>query len=388
MPQLTRTLDTFFTTASAIPTVPEIFEDQAEIIKPLSPACQPQKNYGPNRQLVRKAAPDPLLLLHTMRQQAATKWNPGDERLIASAAVTDGTVRIYNLETTLSVRSPALTLKLATEREFLLSSNLWRDQVSPRGASRGRVVLWDLRAPNGPQCWLAADRLTAATGHVQSLEATRDGKCLIAGCRSGEVLVWDLRGGSGAGLRFGGSGPVRHPLLQATNLGLACSKVPGLTVHAGAPPSRLHTLCLDPADDHRCAFQLACGWAGVLDLVSQRVTHFHCSSSPLSQFMEDMRRRPPPSGWDQSEPQLFSNRGMPLDLRGLAMEGPATCQSSEALGRDYQTWAEGAHQHSCAVQLPITCPALSVAVHPQSDEVVIGTAARKFSVCATAQSAG
>ena len=60
--------------------------------------------------------------------------------------------------------------------------------------------------------------------------------------------------------------------------------------------------------------------AGVLDLVSQRVTHFHCSSSPLSQFMEDMRRRPPPSGWDQSEPQLFSNRGMPLDLRGLAME--------------------------------------------------------------------
>lgn len=75
-----------------------------------------------------------------------------------------------------------------------LTPSLWdlawipgSSQLVAAGGSRGRALLWDMRAPKAPQCWLTADRLGAHLGNVHSLEATRDGKCLVAGCRSGEV---------------------------------------------------------------------------------------------------------------------------------------------------------------------------------------------------------
>lgn len=60
-------------------------------------------------------------------------------------------------------------------------------QLVAAGGSRGRALLWDMRTPRAPSCWLNADRLGESLGPVQSLEATHDGKCLVAGCRSGEV---------------------------------------------------------------------------------------------------------------------------------------------------------------------------------------------------------
>lgn len=35
-----------------------------------------------------------------MRKQTAVRWNPGDQRMVASVAATEGGVKIYNLETT------------------------------------------------------------------------------------------------------------------------------------------------------------------------------------------------------------------------------------------------------------------------------------------------
>ena len=79
----------------------------------------------------------------------------------------------------------------------------------------------------------------------------------LSGCL--QILVWDLRGGSGGGVSFGGSGPTRHPLVQATDVLRACRN---MSYTAATSSDTLQSLTLDPANDHRCAFQLSSQVAG------------------------------------------------------------------------------------------------------------------------------
>ncbi|KAK9832405.1 hypothetical protein WJX74_009000 [Apatococcus lobatus] len=275
----------------------------------------------------RTPAPSALLLLHTMRKQTAVKWNHQDERMVSSVAATEGDVKIYNLEATKG--APTKRLLPDSTGGSDVTPSLWdlawipgNSQLLAAGASRGRALLWDMRAPKAPQCWLTADRLGASIGHVHCLEATHDGKCLVAGCRSGEILVWDLRGGSRGGVSFGGSGPVRHPLMQATHLVRACQRVADEDAPAFLGCAALQTLSLDPADDHRCAFQLGCGVAGVLDLVSQQVTHLYY------QQLQELKQQPgfipgttvpstTSSSHNQHQAQLDNGRHGMFDFRGM-----------------------------------------------------------------------
>jgi hypothetical protein len=81
---------------------------------------------------------------------------------------------------------------------------------------------------------------------------------------SRQVLVWDLRGGSGAAAKqLTAVRQCSHPVLLSVSLPRLLESVPGLASQTDVPRAApVHSLLLDPADCRRAAFHLACGWSG------------------------------------------------------------------------------------------------------------------------------
>lgn len=118
-------------------------------------------------------------------------------------------------------------------------------------------------------------------GAVTSVALIENDHAVVAATQGGDIKAWDLRGGSGGALRFGGI-IHHHPILTTVDLRLALLEVPNLAEQAGSVPScAVHAMVLNPHAPHRAGFHLGCGWSGVLDLHSKRVTHLHAPPQPL-----------------------------------------------------------------------------------------------------------
>ena len=76
-----------------------------------------------------------------------------------------------------------------------------------------------------------------------------------------QVLVWDLRGGTGAPT-LGARGPVHHSLREVISLPQLVGAVPDLAAQTCVPSSAVDNLLLDPGDQRRLAFHVGCGWSG------------------------------------------------------------------------------------------------------------------------------
>jgi hypothetical protein len=145
------------------------------------------------------------------------------------------------------------------------------------GGPTGQAYIWDIRMSGSPAVTLHSSR----GGAVTSVALIEDDHAVVAATQGGDIKAWDLRGGSGGALRFGGI-IHHHPILTAVDLRLALLDVPNLAEQAGSVPScAVHAMVLNPRAPHRAGFHLGCGWSGVLDLRSKRVTHLHAPPQPL-----------------------------------------------------------------------------------------------------------
>ena len=129
--------------------------------------------------------------------------------------------------------------------------------LQQRGVPRMQVFLWDRRASNSAFTTLQGPQ--AGRSGVRGLHVMPDDCAVVAGCESGQVLVWDLRGGHAPVQALGAHGPARHPLLASFHLRGVLARAPSLAAQSA---SALHSLLVDPGDPRRAAFTLACGWAG------------------------------------------------------------------------------------------------------------------------------
>lgn len=234
---------------------------------------------------------DPMLALRSgLSTVDYLKWNPADQNVIAVSSRLTKSVNIYDLQHTQG--RPKQTLHLpnncaggnAGDISFFnngggggakgLSGGGYALLV---GGPSGQVFVWDTRMSGAPATTLQSTR----GGTVTSVALIENDQAVIAGTQQGDIKAWDLRGGSGGALRFGGI-IHHHPILSCTDLRTALAAVPGLLAQAGSVPTcAIQSMSLSPVAPYRAGFHLGCGWSGVLDLRSRRVTHVHAPSQPL-----------------------------------------------------------------------------------------------------------
>jgi len=77
-----------------------------------------------------------------------------------------------------------------------------------------------------------------------------------------QIIMWDIRKGRSAAHQLGGYGPAKHPILAIINMRKALAAIPGLTSQTPVPNSQLTHVLLDPLNDTRAGYTLACGWQG------------------------------------------------------------------------------------------------------------------------------
>jgi hypothetical protein len=237
----------------------------------------------PGRLVSRPEAPeaDPLLALRTgLPRVSHLRWNPADENVVAvTAGGVSKSVLLYDLQATqgrakAAVLLPASAAGGAGDVAFFSGGGGYSLLV---GGPAGQVFIWDARAAGPPAATLQSTR----GGAVVSVALIEGNSLAVAATASGDVKVWDLRGGSGGALRFGGV-PNHHPILTAVDLRTALSRVPGLAEQAGrVPVASIHSMSLSPSAPHRAAFHLGCGWSGILDLYSKEITHVHAPPQAL-----------------------------------------------------------------------------------------------------------
>ncbi len=242
---------------------------------------------------------DPLLALYSgLPRVHHVRWNPADENVIATACSTSKTVHLFDLQQTQGRPKQSLSLPMqisggAGDIAFFGSgggSNSGNDSSNKAsgslpgggytiliGGPTGQAYIWDIRMSGSPAVTLHSSR----GGAVTSVALIEDDHAVVAATQGGDIKAWDLRGGSGGALRFGGI-IHHHPILTAVDLRLALLDVPNLAEQAGSVPScAVHAMVLNPRAPHRAGFHLGCGWSGVLDLRSKRVTHLHAPPQPL-----------------------------------------------------------------------------------------------------------
>jgi hypothetical protein len=242
---------------------------------------------------------DPLLALHSGLAKAHhVRWNPADENVIATACSTSKTVNLFDLQQTQGRPKQSLSLPVsisggAGDIAFFGSGGSGSGSGSNRhsnsgslpgggyilliGGPTGQAFIWDVRMSGPPAVTLHSTR----GGAVTSVALIENDHAVVAATQGGDIKAWDLRGGSGGALRFGGI-IHHHPILTAVDLRLALLDVPNLAEQAGSVPScAVHAMTLNPRAPHRAGFHLGCGWSGVLDLRTKQITHLHAPPQPL-----------------------------------------------------------------------------------------------------------
>lgn len=265
---------------------------------------------------------DPVLALWTgITDISAAKWNPLNENIIAITHTSSPLVKFYDLEYTQG--SPCQTLEVphapsgsnmvgSTARglhSFIFlstynnsGSSIGHKYIFAAGSSGGQILLWDGRIGGRPV--LALQTPPGRQGYrspVTSLHQAGGGTLLVAATSLGDISVWDLKGGAhgtntigraAATVQFGRV-LTPHKCVKKFNIHAALAAVPGLLEETPIKESlRLHHCVQDPNCEHRFAFQMSNGWAGVFDLLAAtssssssslgaaKVTHLYAPPQP------------------------------------------------------------------------------------------------------------
>eukprot|EP00887_Chlorella_sp_A99_P005412 scaffold1.g5412.t1 len=350
------------------------------------------------------APAQPLLALDTgLAKLQALEWNPCDENMVAAASSASRQLLLYDLQHTqgrpaqVLVAPQASSAALAGATAVGVSSLAFFRSSSylvAAGGLGGQVLLWDRRAAKPAPVSVLQSQQSSA---VYALAVSPDEQVVLAGTQGGDVKAWDLRGGSGSALRFGAVGLHHHPPLGAVGLRGALAGVPGLLEQTGIPASAVQSMQLDPCDPRRLGFHLGCGWSGVLDLVSQAVTHVH---APAHAFADEGQL----GGADATAAQLlpWSATAAPALHRRACWTAnggrfcvpsrrddslllldffPSSAAGCWALGGDRATESGGwPGQAPSAARVALTQAAVCVAAHPTSNLLVAGSLASYMSV--------
>jgi WD40 repeat protein len=277
------------------------------------------------------------------------------------------------------------------------------------GGPGGELFLWDRRASGSVAATLKTSQPGPTTMAVQLADS---GHLIIAGTATGEVKFWDVRGGSGGALRFGGV-VCPHPFLGSIRLDAALHSVPGLKAAAGhIPDALLRTLRLDPVDPRRLGFHLSCGWSGVLDLVTEAITHIHAPPREAEDRLEAstvleavfLSRDAPgvkrQACWTADGARFCVPATCGVQLLDFAPGGRAGCSvaalmdeeaaerdddgmegDDEVVAADYQREGREALGGSpSAVAVRLSLSGACVAAHPTREMVVVGGAMNRVSV--------
>ncbi|BDA44553.1 hypothetical protein COCOBI_06-0290 [Coccomyxa sp. Obi] len=232
--------------------------------------------------------------------------------------------------------------------------------------SDGAVALWDARINKRPCSLLQGPQNTRA---LQTVQVAPDGRAVIAGSDCGQALMWDVRGGRAPTAQLGAYGPARHPLLSAVRLRTALAAVPGLTQQTPLPGTSLLSLILDPLDQRRAAFCLPSGWQGVLDLVSQEVTHLYCppnnEEEMFSQTYNVIEQQP---AWGPDGGPYCSASSFRVALLDFNSGTSSPCSVSGAE-------TEGVPRLPSSVHVPTSAWPRALAVHPHTQEIIAAVAA-------------
>ncbi len=240
---------------------------------------------------------DPLLALHSgLPKVHYVRWNPTNENVIATACATTKTVHLFDLQQTQGRPKQSLSLPMqisggSGDIAFFGGCNSGGGNGGNTstsslpgsgytlliGGPTGQAFIWDVRMSGPPAVTLHSTR----GGAVTSIALVENDHAVVAATQGGDIKAWDLRGGSGGALRFGGV-LHHHPILTAVDLRSALLEVPNLAEQAGnVPLCAVHGMVLSPRAPHRAGFHLGCGWSGVLDLHTKRITHLHAPPQPL-----------------------------------------------------------------------------------------------------------
>ncbi|KAK9814560.1 hypothetical protein WJX72_007852 [[Myrmecia] bisecta] len=343
---------------------------------------------------------DPVVLIDAKRRLEAVQWSPSDQNIIATVSSSDRSIEIYDLQYCQGPPTYCLSLPPRFEPSGAGCMDLaffHGGQYNMLAAgSAAAVFLWDRRTSSAPRAVL---RDGGSSCGLTCVQLSADDTILHVGTQSGKVLTWDMRGGTTSEVMFGGSGFYRHPLLQSTDLHSALLGVPGLAQQTKVPVSSVHALAGDPLDGRRLAFHLACGWSGVLDLTTQRITHVHCpppmwqlAPTELDGALEALLDRQEAlvahmmTGWRvQRRRPAWAACGRTFCVGSAAGDAVVMLDFSAGSASpcavpEQATGPDEERQHASArfklptsVKVPVVSPVMALAAHPQTDELVGGS---------------
>ncbi|KAL3752102.1 hypothetical protein ACJRO7_012857 [Eucalyptus globulus] len=149
---------------------------------------------------------------------------------------------------------------------------------SPTDATRlfasntyGAINLWDRRV--GPLPYL--ELTTGSRDSLNSLQLNIENQIIYGAGKCGKIYVWDLRGGTTAGV-FQNPREVQNSPLKSFKVAAMLDKIETLKEQSDVVTREVHSIDLDPSCPYQLGFHLDDGWSGVLDLHNHCVTHIHC----------------------------------------------------------------------------------------------------------------
>ncbi|DBA71631.1 hypothetical protein WJX79_004770 [Trebouxia sp. C0005] len=327
---------------------------------------------------------DPLVLVESGRRLERARWHPTNDNIFATVAASDRSVYLYDAQYTQGSPYQTLSVPGATWNGVGLT-----DMALPaKGpynamatAQNGHVYLWDERGGSAPRT-----KLGMGSGFsMNSLQLCDDANLLLVGTQTGDIVGYDLRGGTTAARALGSQG--QHPAVVEVVVRQALMQVPELEQQTSIVRSAVQSLNLDPVDPNRLAFHLQSGWSGVLDLTRQAVTHVHCpppvdamANLASGQYGRSATERQQPC-WTPTGSSFCvgeaAGTGLHIVDFHASVHSPCHvgCNHDEIIpmvSKDPMS-ERGSSTLPSAVTIPVTSAVTSVTVHPQTDEIVAGT---------------
>ena len=208
------------------------------------------------------------------------QWNPRNQSQVAACFSARDIIRLYDMEKGEAV----CTLSSGSTSRYAGNASLsfggTRSLVA--GSGDGYVRVWDCRDKSKPKIKMRASR--DAANVVLPLK----NKKLYVGTASGDVKLWDLRKNV---TRIFGAAPEPQCVASWSMPALLRSAVRHLS-HLVPKRSELGIFNLMKCPAHgpaSFAFQLRCGWSGVLDLENRRVVRLDFPREPRERLYPQWR---------------------------------------------------------------------------------------------------
>ncbi|KAL3139232.1 hypothetical protein ABBQ32_006000 [Trebouxia sp. C0010 RCD-2024] len=330
---------------------------------------------------------DPILLIASDRRLEKARWHPNNDNLFATVAASDRSVYLYDAQYTQGAPYQTLSVPAASWQGVGLTDMALPAKGSYNAiatAQNGHVYLWDQRGGSAPRT-----KLGMGSGFsMNSLQLSDDANMLLVGTQTGDVVGYDLRGGTSAAMALGSGG--QHPAVLEVAVRQALMQLPELEQQTSIPRSSVQSINLNHKDCNRLAFHLASGWSGVLDLRSQAVTHVHCpppadATQPVHQYGRSGGERQQPC-WmpDGASFCVGEAAGTGLHIVDFHPSSHSPCHvgcTANQIGfAPAKDATSGWHAPTLpsAVTIPVTSAITSVTAHPDTDEIVAGTEAGRL----------